>query len=62
VHLGDSLTISYSSILRQLIAADGFIAAGDVQSNFLCNLGYGDVTKLHPRGPRLGFNEACQLL
>ena len=40
----------------------GFIAAGSVKSNFLCNLGYGDAAKLHPRGPRLGFNEACQLL
>ena len=29
------------------------------KSNFLCNLGYGDVAKLHPRGPRLGFDQAC---
>lgn len=43
-------------------AAGGFIAAGAVKSNFLCNLGYGDVEKLHPRGPRLEFDEACQLL
>ncbi len=44
-------------------AADGgFIASGPVKSNFLCNLGYGDRSKLHPRGPRLGFEEACQLL
>ena len=40
----------------------GFIAAGAVKSNFLCNLGHGDATKLHPRGPRLEFDEACQLL
>lgn len=40
----------------------GFIAAGAIKSNFLCNLGYGDAAKLHPRGPRLEFNEACQLL
>jgi len=39
-----------------------FIAAGEVKSNFLCNLGYGDATKLYPRGPRLEFDEACQLL
>jgi 3-hydroxypropanoate dehydrogenase len=44
-------------------AADGgFIAAGAVKSNFLCNLGYGDTAKLRPRGPRLEFGEACQLL
>jgi 3-hydroxypropanoate dehydrogenase len=40
----------------------GFIAAGAVKSNFLCNLGYGDATKVYPRGPRLDFGEACQLL
>ena len=39
-----------------------FISAGPVKSNFLCNLGYGDASKLHPRGPRLTFGEACQLL
>ena len=39
-----------------------FVAAGAIKSNFLCNLGYGDAAKLHPRGPRLEFNEACQLL
>lgn len=42
--------------------AGEFIAAGAVQSNFLCNLGYGDASQVHPRGPRLEFNEACQLL
>jgi 3-hydroxypropanoate dehydrogenase len=35
---------------------------GCVRSNFLCNLGYGDPKALHPRGPRLEFDEACQLL
>ena len=25
------------------------------KSNFLCNIGYGDAAKLHPRGPRLSF-------
>jgi len=29
------------------------------KSNFLCNIGYGDSAKLHPRGPRLGFDQAC---
>jgi 3-hydroxypropanoate dehydrogenase len=35
---------------------------GAVKSNFLCNLGYGDPAKLHPRGPRLAFEEACAVL
>lgn len=29
------------------------------KSNFLCNIGYGDAGKLHPRCPRLGFDQAC---
>jgi len=48
---------------REIASANGeFIAAGAVKSNFLCNLGYGDTAKLYPRGPRLEFSEACQLL
>jgi len=39
-----------------------FFPAGHVKSNFLCNLGYGDSSKLFPRGPRLAFEEACTLL
>ena len=29
------------------------------KSNFICNLGYGDAAKLHPRGPRLTFEQAA---
>jgi 3-hydroxypropanoate dehydrogenase len=36
--------------------------SGTVKSNFLCNLGYGDVSKLHPRAPRLSFDEACKVV
>lgn len=39
-----------------------FFPAGHVKSNFLCNLGYGDESKLFPRAPRLTFKEACTLL
>jgi 3-hydroxypropanoate dehydrogenase len=39
-----------------------FFPAGHVKSNFLCNLGYGNPSKLYPRAPRLEFNEACTLL
>lgn len=31
------------------------------KANFICTLGYGDDTKLHPRDLRLTFEEACQL-
>src|ERR1051326_3311861 len=39
-------------------ATQEFFTAGQIKSNFLCNLGYGDATKLRPRGPRLEFEEA----
>jgi 3-hydroxypropanoate dehydrogenase len=39
-----------------------FFAGQTVKSNFLCNLGYGDASKLFPRNPRPDFEEACQLL
>ena len=39
-----------------------FFADGRYRVNFLCNLGYGDVSKLFPRSPRLDFEQACQCL
>ena len=39
-----------------------FFSGTTVKSNFLCNLGHGDGTKLHPRSPRLEFGEACQIV
>jgi len=32
------------------------------RSNFLCNLGYGDVKSLYPRSPRLDLAEVCKIL
>ncbi len=39
-----------------------FFPDGRFRSNFLVNLGHGDVAKLHPRSPRLAFEEACTIL
>ena len=39
-----------------------FFPEGHVKTNFLCNLWYGDPSKLFPRLPRLPFNEVCSLL
>ncbi len=39
-----------------------FFAETDVKSNFLCNLGYGKPDNLHPRSPRLAFDQACSVL
>ena len=39
-----------------------FLSALGWRSNFLVNLGHGDPAALHPRAPRLAFDEACRLL
>jgi len=39
-----------------------FFPDGRVKSNFLCNVGYGDPSKVLPKLPRLDFDEACGLL
>jgi 3-hydroxypropanoate dehydrogenase len=39
-----------------------FFPDGRVRSNFLCNLGYGDRSRLGPRGPRLPFDEICRVI
>lgn len=39
-----------------------FFAKTSIRSNFLCNLGYGDSSKLFPRSPRLSFDEICKIL
>ena len=39
-----------------------FFPDGRVKSNFLCNVGHGDPSKIMPKLPRLEFDEACTLL
>jgi 3-hydroxypropanoate dehydrogenase len=39
-----------------------FFSGTKIKANFLCNLGYGDAAGLHPRAPRLSFDEACNIL
>jgi 3-hydroxypropanoate dehydrogenase len=39
---------------------EAFFAGTTWKSMILCNLGHGDPSKLHPRGPRLEFDEACK--
>jgi len=38
-----------------------FFPDGRWKSNFLVNLGYGDLSKVKPRNPRLDFDEACRI-
>jgi 3-hydroxypropanoate dehydrogenase len=39
-----------------------FFAGTSIKVNFVCSLGYGDAAKLHARGPRLPFAEACTIV
>jgi 3-hydroxypropanoate dehydrogenase len=39
-----------------------FFAGTSWKSNFICNIGYGDRSKLLPRLPRLSFDEACKVV
>lgn len=39
-----------------------FFSGQTWKSNFLCNLGHGDPSKLFPRNPRFEFDEVCKLL
>ena len=39
-----------------------FFAGTTIKSNFLINIGYGDVAGLFPRSPRLSFADACQVI
>ncbi len=39
-----------------------FFAGTSIKSNFLINLGYGAAAQLHPRNPRLSFDEAASIL
>lgn len=39
-----------------------FFAGTTLRSNFLINIGYGDASKLYPRGPRLAFDEMARII
>ena len=39
-----------------------FFPDGRWKSNFLVNLGYGDASKLHPRLPRLSFDDSAKIV
>ena len=39
-----------------------FFAGTRIKSNFLINIGYGDPSKLYPRGPRLAFDEMAKII
>jgi 3-hydroxypropanoate dehydrogenase len=47
---------------QEFFASAGAGPMSSWKSNFLCNLGYGDASKLMPRNPRLDFEEACKVI
>jgi 3-hydroxypropanoate dehydrogenase len=38
-----------------------FFTGTKIKSNFICSIGYGSGEGLHPRGPRLEFDQACRV-
>lgn len=44
------------------LADETFYSGTNWRSNILINLGYGDHKTLHPRAPRIDFENACQIL
>lgn len=41
---------------------EAFFPDGKTKSIFICALGQGDESKIYPRGPRLSFDEACEII
>jgi 3-hydroxypropanoate dehydrogenase len=41
---------------------EAFFQGTSWKSNFICNIGHGDPSKLVPRSPHLDFNEACKII
>ncbi len=44
------------------IADAAFFSGTTLKSNFLCAVGYGDVSGVYARNPRLDFDQACEIL
>lgn len=42
--------------------AEAFFPGKRYEVNFVCNLGYGDASALHPRLPRPAFDEVCRIV
>ena len=53
------LDVGAMSGFNNAVVDKAFFPDGRYKSNFLCNIGYGDHSKLFNRNPRLSFEEAC---
>jgi 3-hydroxypropanoate dehydrogenase len=56
------LNIGAMSGFDEALVNEIFFKDSTWKINFICNLGYGDSSKLQPRLPRLSFNEACKII
>jgi 3-hydroxypropanoate dehydrogenase len=39
-----------------------FFAGTSIRSNFLCNIGYGDCSRVRPLSPRLTFDDMAKIV
>jgi 3-hydroxypropanoate dehydrogenase len=63
LHCGPMTGFNADMVDREFFGAQqSLFPGGDLRSDILCNLGYGDPSRLFPRDPRLGFDQACVLL
>ena len=53
------LDVGAMSGFNNAMVDQAFFPDGRFKSNFLCNIGYGDHSKLFNRNPRLGFEDVC---
>ena len=56
------LDIGAMSGFNNALVDEIFFPDGRFKSNFLCNIGYGDESKIFARSPRLPFEDACTLM
>jgi len=58
---GLGLDVCPMSGFHNQLLDEAFFKGTSWKANFIFTLGYGDDSKLHPRDPRLSFDEACKL-
>jgi 3-hydroxypropanoate dehydrogenase len=51
-----------SGFNNDMVDAEFFADNPAIKSNWLCNIGYGDASKLHERSPRLEFGEIAKII
>ena len=56
---GMGLDIGAMSGFNNALVDEAFFPDGRFKSNFLCNIGYGDHSKIFTRNPRFSFEDVC---